>query len=147
MKVFLKSIHTDTGFNNVCTCCNEYKSRYFCVKVTVLSEREQNKYISTFIRSKDGKVYVCKTCRSQIALDKKPKKCGKIKTQNFPMFLKNHLKKIVNFVKILNKQKISTENITEADIDRTLQLNKLEAHLLKLVIPFIWIAHCPRHEN
>ena len=143
-KVILKSIHTDTGFNNVCTCCAEYKSKNLCVKVTVLSESQQNKYISSFIGSKDGKVYICKTCRSQIALDRKPKKSGRIMTQNFPMFLKNHLKKNINYVTILNKRKIRTENITEADIDETLQLNKLEAHLLKLVIPFIRIAHCPR---
>ena len=45
---------------------------------------------------------------------------------------------------ILRRKNLKIENITETDIDQTLQLNKLEAHLLKLVIPFLRIAHCPR---
>ena len=32
----------------------------------------------------------------------------------------------------------------ENDVRHQMQLNKLEAHLLKLCIPFIRVAHCPR---
>ena len=39
------------------------------------------------------------------------------------------------------KSKVFTEEI---NIDQALQLNKLESHLLKIVIPFIRVAHCNR---
>jgi hypothetical protein len=143
---FLKSIYTDTGFNVICTSCAEFKSRYSCTKVTVLSETQQQEYLSTKrqLKSKDGKTYLCQTCRSQIVSNKEPKTVENSRNQKFPTFLKNHLKKIVDYVTILKKRKISEETLTEADIDKALQLNKLEAHLLKLVIPFVRIAHCPR---
>jgi hypothetical protein len=144
MKIFVKSIYTDTGFNIVCTCCVEFKSRSLCVKVTLLTENQQNQYLKSFIKSKDGKIYICKICRSQIASEKKPRKSGKSRYQNFPVFFKDHLKTIVNYMTILNRRKSSNANISEAEIDETLQLNKLEAHLLKLTIPFVRIAHCPR---
>ena len=75
---------------------------------------------------------------------KKPIKSGRSRNQNFPVFFKTHLKGIINYLSILNKRKSSNQPITESEIDETLQLNKLEAHLLKLVIPFTRIAHCPR---
>ena len=67
MKKFIKSIHTDTGFNIICTSCAEFKSRYLCVKATVLTDTQQNKHLTSLIESKDGKIYICKICRSQIA--------------------------------------------------------------------------------
>ena len=124
MKIFLKSIYTDTGFNIVCTCCAEFKSRPLCVKVTLLTENQQNQYLTSFIKSKDGKIYICKICRSQICSEKKPKKSGKSRNQTFPLFFKDHLKTIVNYMTILNRRKSTNEDITEADIDATLQLNK-----------------------
>ena len=52
--------------------------------------------------------------------------------------MKENLKKITNYEKVVKKKKLSLNE------DQALELNKLEAHLLKLIIPFIRIAHCPR---
>ena len=50
---------------------------------------------------------------------------------------------MTNDIPVLKQQNLH-ENIKESDIDQSLQLNKLECHLLKLVIPFVRIGHCTR---
>ena len=142
---FLNSIDSDTGFNVICTCCSEYKSRYVCTGIQVLNKSQQTKYLinDKHVRSKDGKRYICKVCRSHIKDKKIPPKSEKQhwKLMNIPTHLKNTLKGVTNYSKVMKKRKLSTNSI---DIDKALELNKLEAHLLKLVIPFVRIAHCPR---
>ena len=97
------------------------------------------------IKSKDEKVYVCRSCRNQIKSGKEPKKADKILNQKFPIFLKSYLKKKVNYMEAFKKRNPQKEQIIRnSEIDQILQLNKLEAHILKLVLPFIRIAHCPR---
>jgi hypothetical protein len=45
---------------------------------------------------------------------------------------------------IVNKRQHSQAFTEEINIDQVLQLNKLESHLLKIVIPFVRVAHCSR---
>ena len=58
------------------------------------------------------------------------------------MFLKQKLKKVTNFLAFMTKFDLAMDD--ENNVNKALQLNKLESHLLKLVIPFIRIGHCPR---
>ena len=44
--------------------------------------------------------------------------------------------------KVIKRRKLSSDR--EDNVEQSLELNKLEAHLLKLTIPFVRIAHCPR---
>ena len=92
------------------------------------------------LTTKDGKRYICKVCRSYIDKKKTPRKSEKehFKYSNIPRSLKENLKKITNYAKLAQKRKLSKDD------DQVFELNKLEAHLLKIVIPFIRIAHCPR---
>ena len=146
------SIEKDTGFNNICVCCAEYKSRYQCTGIQVLSKTQQEMYLPKDIKkfvSKDRKAYVCKTCRSKIDEGKTPRKSEKewLETSNFPMFLKNHLEKITNQVTMNNKKSKKDDSIAYPKRkvkEKALQLNKLESHLLKLIIPFVRVAHCSR---
>jgi hypothetical protein len=142
---FLKSVEIDTGFNVICACCAEYNSRYACTGIQVLSLAQLRKYLinSKLVISKDGERYVCKVCRSQIDAKKVPKKSEKphLKYSNIPAQLKNYIK-VTNYSKVIKKRKLNNDR--EQNVDQALELNKLEAHLLKLVLPFVRIAHCPR---
>ena len=73
-----------------------------------------------------------------------PRKCNKDKSK-FANFPKNFIEQLKNKCRIENGKvsRLFNENV-ESYERRALQLNKLEAFLLKLVIPFIRIAHCPR---
>jgi hypothetical protein len=143
---YLASVYADTGFNVICTCCIEFKSCYTCTGVQVLTKELQKKFLSfdTKYVSKDGKRYICKSCRSQIKDDKEPTKSEKeaLDLSNFPLFLKRRLMKVTNYLSALTQYDLVMDD--ERNIDKALQLNKLESHLLKLVIPFIRIGHCPR---
>ena len=142
----LKSIETDTGFNVVCACCTEYKSRNVCTGVQVLSQNKQDIYLVPDMKSKDRKTYVCRPCRKSIDANERPKKSerNRYENSNFPTFLKNHLKKVIK--SIPNSKENSKYNalLQQMKMKQSLQLNKLESHLLKLVIPFIRVAHCTR---
>ena len=139
---FLKSIENDTGFDVICCSCIEYKSRYACTKIAVLPTAKQKKYLinTKLVVSKDGKRYICKTCRSQIAQEKIPEKSEKIylRQADIPRHLKKRIQGITNYGKTLQNHDVSK------NFEQSLELNKLEAHLLKLTLPFIRIAHCPR---
>ena len=148
-KAFLQSIEKDTGFNVICVCCAEYKSRNQCTGIQVLKETQQEIYLPRDMEglvSKDRKKYICQQCRSKIDEGKKPKKSEKewLATSHFPTFLKNHLEKVTNYVAIRNKKTKSKAFPKEYDANKVLQLNKLESHILKLVLPFIRVAHCTR---
>ena len=51
------------------------------------------------------------------------------------------MQKVTSYSKVIKKRRLTVDN---NNIDQALELNKLEAHILKLVIPFVRIAHCPR---
>ena len=142
---FLKSVDSDTGFNVICACCSEYKSRYTCTGIQVLTVSQQRKFLinKKLVISKDGQRYICKVCRIHIKKGKIPTKSEKQqwKYANIPTHLKKTLTKVTSYSKVIKKRKLSKE---VNNIDRALELNKLEAHLLKLIIPFVRIAHCPR---
>ena len=112
----------------------KHKSRYQCTGIQVLSIQLQDKYLpKKKLLSKDKKYYVCIPCGNQIKKDKKPKKSEKdtFEYSSFPVFLKNHLKKVSNYMAIVNKKQHSKVFTEEMNIDQALQLNKLESHLLK----------------
>ena len=94
--------------------------------------------------SKDGIRYICKVCRTHIDGNKIPTKSEKQqwKYMNIPTHLKKTLKRVTSFSKVIKKRRLNKEE--PIDVDKALELNKLEAHLLKLIIPFVRIAHCPR---
>ena len=87
---------------------------------------------------------ICTSCLAEIKKDKMPKKSHKnsFKYANFPKTL---IRKLKNTCKI-KKGHISSLFKEDNDIfeREALKLNKLESFLLKRVIPFIRIAHCPR---
>ena len=96
------------------------------------------------LKNRTGGLFICNPCNQEIKKKKLPKKSKKnrFKFANFPNYLIEKLK---------NKCKIENIHISrhfDEDLEmferRALQLNKLEAFLVKLVIPFIRIAHCPR---
>ena len=64
------------------------------------------------------------------------------KFANFPRSFVLDLKKICSFKQSTHESDNEQDN--ENYEREALQLNKLESYLLKLVIPFIRIAHCPR---
>ena len=142
----MSSIDTDTGFNVKCACCAEYKSRSVRTGTQVLSQVQQEIYLISNHISKDGKTYVCRPCRKTIDDGKKPQKSekNKFENSNFPVFLKKHLQKVSNYINISNKKNKCNAILENLKSDQALQLNRLESHLLKLIIPFIPVAHCTR---
>ena len=59
------------------------------------------------------------------------------------MFLKRKLQKVTNYVSLASKHNKDSGSMLN-NTEQSLQLNKLESHLLKLVIPFIRVGHCTR---
>ena len=88
--------------------------------------------------------YVCNLCLSDIKKNRLPKRSrvNKLKYARFPASLIQSLKHNC----IYRESSSTFENaINKEECERSLfQLNRLEAYLLKLVIPFIRVAHCPR---
>ena len=142
---FLNSVDFDTGFNVIRVCCAEYKSRYACTGIQVLSPSQQRKYLinQKLVISKDGKKYLCKVCRGHIDKENIPTKSEKLgwKYANIPAYLKQTIRKVSSYSKVAKKKKLSRD---QRNMDQAMELNKLEAHILKLIIPFVRIAHCPR---
>ena len=90
----------------------------------------------------DGQ-FLCNLCFKHIKQDKVPKRShiNKFKFANFPKSLILKLKQKCTF----KEQAKSHLNLDNENYEReALKLNRLEAYLLKCVIPFIRIAHCPR---
>ena len=145
VRQFLRSVDSDTGFNVICACCAEYKSRYACTGIQVISPSKQRKYLinQKLVMSKDGKRYLCKVCRGHIDKENIPTKSEKLgwKYANIPAYLKKQIRRVSSYSKVVKKRRLSKD---QRNLDQALELNKLEAHLLKLIIPFVRIAHCPR---
>ena len=102
---------------------------YVIKKGYILENREKNRF------------YICNSCKTYIDREEMPKKCLKdnFSFANFPSNLIQKLKK---------KCQIRDDNISshfsecqEAKERRSLKLNRLEAFLITLVIPFIQIAY------
>ena len=87
---------------------------------------------------------MCNTCLIDIKKNKLPKKShiNLFKFANFPKVFIESLKRQCQFKE--NPFREKTEEDSENYEREALKLNKLEAYLLKLIIPFVRIAHCPR---
>ena len=118
----------------------------YCKPVSILSKEKQKTFIVKYCsilknRSKDQ--VVCNICLKDIKQNKVPKRSHRsaFKFANFPRYLIQNFKKICK----VNNNNLNTLILDEENQDRqALKLNRLEAYLLKLVIPSIRIAHCPR---
>ena len=83
-KRLLGSYESDTGFNNICCSCNEYKSRQACVNIikrgsneSRFTQEEESQYLlrdKEYNLSLDGNFYVCISCKNQIESKRKPKR-------------------------------------------------------------------------
>ena len=106
----------------------------------------QKKHISfkEIYKSKDGKRYICTRCKQKVG-QKQTLYANEKRIDSgyeFPVQLKRELMKSTNYLAILKKYNLEPND--ERNIEKALRLNKLESYLLKLVIPFIRIGHCPR---
>ena len=88
--------------------------------------------------------FVCNLCLKDVKKNKTPKRShiNSFKFANFPRSFVLDLKKKCSFKESQCENRFALDN--ENFEREALQLNKLESYLLKLVIPFIRIAHCPR---
>ena len=135
----IKSFYSDTGFDLICSSCLEYKKREYCKSINTLSSESKGKYIVKYcsiLKNRSEGQYVCNLCLKDIRNGKVPKrnKKSKFRFACFPSYMLSKLKK----VDILPPTRNECENIENE------KLNRLEAFLLKLVIPFLRVAHCPR---
>ena len=74
-KRLLGSYESDTGFNNICCSCNEYKSRQACVNIikrgsneSRFTQEEESQFLlreKDYNLSLDGNFYVCVSCNNQ----------------------------------------------------------------------------------
>ena len=151
-----KDIYEDTGMEVKCCSCLELKSRRSCVYRKNLSEELMNKYCyrHEITRSLDGNFYVCLTCHNNIKADKEPSRAGKtiyglldipqgeyIIISCYSNIVENFL--FTGFRTQLEERIVRNPYADEISKPYT-QLNRLEHSLLKTVIPFMKIGHCPR---
>ena len=138
--------HEDTGFEQKCTCCEEYKGLDTCVPIEKLSEEDQESYLylTELSRSKDGKFYVCKPCMMKIRRKKMLKKSERPRfmVDQIPLSFQERLMRacqrkeyILNDVRRFGESPISRRHIYP---------NKLESFILKIIIPYIRVGHTPK---
>ena len=96
------------------------------------------------LKNRSSGQFVCNICLNDIQKDKVPKRSKKSKFSfaNFPRYLIEKLKTVCKY----KQADFPGDTNLDQEIRETqaLQLNRLESYLLKLVIPFIRIVHCPR---
>jgi len=126
---------TDTGFERICCCCLEFKSKGQCTtNINKLNNEMVKKccYKSNVSLNIDGKFYVCQDCGKTIKAKKQPLKSQRdlFQMTNFPGTFRTKVKDSI------------THPRNVKNMDEVINLNKLEQFLLKLVLPFIRVAHC-----
>ena len=127
----LSILDRDTGFEAICCVCMEFKSRTVCKYVLpgklTKAVQEKHCYQTDASRNIDGHFYICNECHLQIKAKKIPPKSQRdlFQLSKFPEALLKQIENVIGNVK-----------------DK--HLNKLEQFILKLVIPFIRVAHCKR---
>ena len=143
----MKTLATDTGFDVICSSCLQYKSKTYCKQIKFLKKQKIKKFIVEFcslLKNRTDGQFVCNLCLKDIRKNKIPKRShiNRFKFSNFPRSFILNLKKKCNFKDDQSPPsfRVETENYER----EALKLNKLESYLLKMVIPFIRIAHCPR---
>ena len=119
----------------------------FCKPLDSITKSKAEKYTVEFcslLKNRSNKQYVCKSCLSEIDRNKVPRKSkiNKMKFINYPASFIEELKKSCLF----RESSYKFENMYGGlDYERSFfNLNRLESYLLKLVIPFVRVAHCPR---
>ena len=95
-------------------------------------------------KTRDESLQIYNSCFKEIKRNKMPRKSHKnsFKFANFPNHFIQRLKSTCR-IETSSLLRHFNENL-ETFERKVLQLNKLESFLLKLVIPFIRIAHCPQ---
>merc|ERR1712180_504706 len=109
------------SLTHICTSECRYRPKASMVVVKdkmFTSEEMQPLTMNNETLSIDGKCYVCKYCKTIIKKKKIPP-CNEI------------------------SKKFMIDNLPEQFLTEEMSLSKLESHLLKLIIPFIRIAHIP----
>ena len=131
----------------ICSSCLQYKSLQYCKPVSTLSKEKIKKFIvkkCSLLKNRTDGQFVCNLCLKDIKKNKKPKRSHSdcFKFANFPNYFIKNLKRKCTF----KEQNLSAGLAIDQEIYEReyLKLNRLESYLLKLVIPFIRIAHCPR---
>ena len=146
-KKLLSKLKTETGFDVICISCLQYKSEHMCKVMTKSDLKKFDAYLvkdCSILKHRKTDKYVCNLCFNQMKNGKVPKanKINKYKFANIPKELVNLLKRSCQFK---DQSKDTTFHQDEEIYERQfLKLNRLEAHLLKLIIPFVRIAHCPK---
>jgi hypothetical protein len=124
------NIDRDTGFEAICCICMEFKSNNVCsYSIDNLSDLAKRKYCYQTSAScnMNGQFYACNDCRRRLREKQVPPKSQRdlFQLSSFPQTFHDQLK---------DKMMGASGPM----------LNKLEQFLLKLVIPFIRVAHCKR---
>ena len=122
------AIEQDTSFESICTVCLEFKSSNLTSNIDTLPLSAVKKYCYRTAKTKelDGTFSICKTCKESIKRKQIPPKAQRDLFQ-ISKFPDSFLKRV--------EETIRNPNV---------KLNKVEQFLLKLVIPFIRVAHCER---
>ena len=125
---FQSNLERDTGFDSICCICMELKSKDKTTSIVNITSDLVTEFChkdNTTLCS-DGTYKACKECRDM--LKKKEKKTENSRKEVFEKscFPKTLIDKLE--IELGSGQKTS--------------LNKLEAFILKLVIPFVRVAHC-----
>ena len=146
-KKLLETFYTDTGFDVICASCLQYRNLEYCNPVSILRREKQKQFIVKYcalLKNRSEDQHVCNLCLKDIGSNKVLKRSNKnkFKFANFPKYFLEKLKKIC---KVKERNSSTNSPLDQENHERqVLQLNRLEAYLLKLIIPFIRIAHCPR---
>ena len=118
------------------------------VPIEKLSKEDQENYLilNEMTLSKDGIYYVCIQCKTKI----KSKKMLKIDerprfyVEDIPFSFQERLKRACQRKDyILNDTKRFGESLLSR---RHIYPNRLEAFILKIIIPFLRVSHCPRSQ-
>ena len=142
----VSTIPYDTGFNLKCASCLQFKSITACQRVENLTDDDLDNYITMneLTKSKDGNFYCCYYCKSEIRNNRREKQGNRSMEllDNIPQSLEQKLKNVCKYKDMIlcNKERFGETGLST----KTLMPNKLESFLLKLVIPFIRVGHCPR---
>ena len=142
----LETIDIETGFNYKCCCCCQYKGLATCHTIETLREEQQESFLflNSLTISKDKKFYICIQCKNTIKSGKmSPKQMRQFKIlETFPTELEEKLRRECHFQDLLlaNQERFGESRLSK----KYLFPNKLEDFLLKLVIPYLRIGHCPR---
>ena len=122
-------LERDTGFDTNCCICLELKSKDKVTNISNIPLALVKKHCikNNNTQNTGGEYFACKDCRNKMTQKEQSMNTNKefFKNSDFPKSLYDEVAR-------------------EIGPGGTTTLNKLEAFILKLVIPFVRVAHCPR---